>query len=99
MKISQTSGVKPTQTTEARPGRSDQKRGTAGASGSGQTRREDSVTLTDAAKQLNELAAGAQKGGPLNQEKVDRIRGALSRGEYRVNPQRVAARLFSQEVK
>jgi negative regulator of flagellin synthesis FlgM len=72
------------------------------ASGAGQSQtasqaaRQDSVSLTQSAQQL----AQVQKKGteaPVNQEKVDRLKKAVSNGEYKVNPEVLAEKISRLE--
>lgn len=54
--------------------------------------RQDSVSLTQSAQQLTNV----QKKGteaPVNQEKVDRLKKAISEGEYKVNPEVLAKKI------
>lgn len=61
-----------------------------------QAPRHDSVSLTQSAQQLNQV----QKKGadaPVNQDKVDRLKKAIQNGEYRVNPEALAAKITKLE--
>ena len=61
-----------------------------------QAPRQDSVSLTQSAQQLNQV----QKKGadaPVNQEKVDKLKKAIQSGEYRVNPEALAAKIAKLE--
>ncbi|MBT1450789.1 flagellar biosynthesis anti-sigma factor FlgM [Glaciecola sp. XM2] len=54
--------------------------------------KQDSVSLTQSAQQL----ANVQKKGseaPVNQEKVERLKKAITSGEYRVNPEVLANKI------
>lgn len=65
---------------------------TAGTAQSAVPARQDSVSLTQSAQQL----ANVQKKGseaPVNQEKVERLKKAISNGEYRVNPEVLANKI------
>ena len=58
--------------------------------------KQDSVSLTQSAQQL----ANVQKKGteaPVNQEKVDRLKKAISNGEYQVNPETLAKKIATLE--
>lgn len=62
-----------------------------------QAPRQDSVSLTQSAQQLNQV----QKKGsetPVNQEKVDRLKRAIESGEYRVNPEVLANKIAKLEA-
>jgi negative regulator of flagellin synthesis FlgM len=61
-----------------------------------QAPRQDSVSLTQSAQQLNQV----QKKGadaPVNQEKVDKLKKAIQSGEYRVNPEALASKIAKLE--
>jgi len=54
--------------------------------------KQDSVSLTQSAQQLSNV----QKKGteaPVNQEKVERLKKAISEGEYKVNPEMLAKKI------
>jgi negative regulator of flagellin synthesis FlgM len=56
----------------------------------------DSVSLTSSAQQLSQV----QKKGveaPVNQEKVDRLKKAIQRGEYQINPEALAQKISALE--
>jgi len=61
-----------------------------------QAPRQDSVSLTQSAQQLNQVQ---KKGGdaPVNQEKVDKLKKAIQNGEYRVNPEVLASKIAKLE--
>ncbi len=62
-----------------------------------QAPRQDSVSLTQSAQQLNQV----QKKGsdaPVNQEKVDKLKKAIQNGEYRVNPEALAKKIAKLEA-
>ncbi|MBU3002129.1 flagellar biosynthesis anti-sigma factor FlgM [Paraglaciecola arctica] len=59
--------------------------------------RADSVSLTSSAQQLNQV----QKKGteaPVNQEKVDKLKKAIQRGEYQINPEALAQKISALET-
>lgn len=58
--------------------------------------RQDSVSLTQSAQQLNQLQKKSND-APVNQEKVDRLKKAIVNGEYQVNPERLANKIASME--
>ena len=61
------------------------------------TARQDSVSLTASAQQLNQV----QKKGteaPVNQEKVDKLKKAIQNGEYQVNAESVAKKIAALET-
>ena len=58
--------------------------------------RQDLVSLTQSAQQLT----NAQKKGndtPVDQEKVDRLKASIQRGEYRVDPEKLAGNIARTE--
>lgn len=61
-----------------------------------QAPRQDSVTLTQSAQQLNQAQ---RRGGdaPVNQEKVDRLKQAIQNGDYRVNAESLASKITQLE--
>lgn len=59
--------------------------------------RQDSVSLTQSAQQLNQV----QKKGteaPVNQEKVDRLKKAIQSGDYQINPEVLASKIAKAEA-
>ncbi|TYK65570.1 flagellar biosynthesis anti-sigma factor FlgM [Colwellia echini] len=58
---------------------------------------QDSVSLTPQAKQLNELQKKAADAPVMNQKKIDELKAAISSGEYKVNPEKLAASIASFE--
>lgn len=59
--------------------------------------RQDSVSLTQSAQQLSQ-AQRRTTDAPVNQERVDRIREAISNGDYRVDPDRLAQNISRVEA-
>jgi negative regulator of flagellin synthesis FlgM len=59
----------------------------------------DSVSLTPQAKQLNELQKKANDGPAVDQKKIDQLKKAIANGEYKVNPEKLAASIASFEFK
>jgi negative regulator of flagellin synthesis FlgM len=58
--------------------------------------RQDSVSLTQSAQQLNQVQKKASE-APVNQEKVDRLKKAIQNGEYKVNPEALADKIAKLE--
>ncbi|GEA11629.1 flagellar biosynthesis anti-sigma factor FlgM [Alteromonas sp. KUL49] len=58
--------------------------------------RQDSVSLTQSAQQLNQVQKKGSE-APVNQEKVDRLKKAIQSGEYRVNPEVLANKIAKLE--
>lgn len=61
--------------------------------------RQDSVSLTNAAQQMNQATNKAKSASGFDQEKVDRIKKAISDGDYKVDPQKLAASITAAEGK
>lgn len=60
---------------------------------------QDSVSLTPQAKQLNELQKKAADAPVVNQKKIDELKKAISAGDYKVNPEKLAASIANFEFK
>ena len=58
--------------------------------------RQDSVSLTQSAQQLNQVQKKGSE-APVNQEKVDRLKKAIQNGEYKINPDALAAKIAKLE--
>lgn len=58
---------------------------------------QDSVSITPQAKQLAELQKKASDSSPINQKKVDELKKAISSGEYKVDPEKLAANFAKLE--
>ncbi|PCI56646.1 MAG: flagellar biosynthesis anti-sigma factor FlgM [Gammaproteobacteria bacterium] len=58
---------------------------------------QDSVSLTPQAKQLHELQKKANDAPVVDQKKVDELKKAISAGEYKVDPQKLAASIANFE--
>jgi negative regulator of flagellin synthesis FlgM len=59
----------------------------------------DSVSLTPQAKQLGELQKKASEAPSINQKKVDELKKAITSGDYRINPEKLAASIANFEFK
>ena len=59
----------------------------------------DSVSLTPQAKQLNELQNKASDAPALDQKKIDQLKKAITNGEYKVDPEKLAASIANFEFK
>ncbi|WP_085298154.1 flagellar biosynthesis anti-sigma factor FlgM [Cognaticolwellia mytili] len=57
----------------------------------------DSVSITPQAKQLNELQKKAGDSPVVNQKKIDELKSAITSGDYKVNPEKLAASIASFE--
>lgn len=57
----------------------------------------DQVTLTDAARRMQAAERRAAESSGVDEQRVERIREALSDGSYRIDPQRVASGLLAFE--
>lgn len=58
---------------------------------------QDSVSLTPQAKQLSELQKKATDAPIVDQKKVDELKKAITAGEYKVDPQKLAASIANFE--
>jgi negative regulator of flagellin synthesis FlgM len=58
--------------------------------------RQDSVSLTSSAQQLSQ-AQKKDVGAPVNQEKVDKLKQAITDGNYKVNPEVLAQKIAKLE--
>ena len=59
----------------------------------------DSVSLTPQAQQLNELRKKANDAPAVDQKKIDQLKKAIADGDYRVNPEKLAASIANFEFK
>jgi negative regulator of flagellin synthesis FlgM len=59
----------------------------------------DSVSITPQAKQLSELQKNAQDGPAINQKKVEQLKKAIASGEYKIDPEKLAASIAGFEFK
>ncbi len=60
--------------------------------------RQDYVSITPQAQQLNELQKKAADGPAINQKKIDELKKAISSGEYKVHPEKLAANMANLEL-
>lgn len=61
--------------------------------------RQDSVSLTNSAQQLNNATKKAQNASGFDQEKVDKLKKAISEGSYKVDADKLAANMIASEGK
>lgn len=61
--------------------------------------RQDSVSLTQTAQNLNNLTKKATDASGFDQEKVDKLKKAISSGEYKVNAEKLASNIIASEGK
>jgi len=59
----------------------------------------DSVSLTPQAQQLNELRKKANDAPAVDQKKIDQLKKAIADGDYKVNPEKLAASIANFEFK
>jgi len=59
----------------------------------------DSVSITPQAKQLSELQKKAQEAPVMNQKKIEQLKQAITSGEYKINPEKLAASIAGFEFK
>lgn len=60
--------------------------------------RQDAVSLTPQAQQLNQLQRRAENNSGVDEAKVERIKEALAAGDYAIDPERLAARIANFEA-
>lgn len=61
-------------------------------------RPQDAVSLTDQAQQLNRLQQGlAQQSPVVDQQRIQALRKAISEGQYKVDPEKLAKAMASLE--
>lgn len=58
--------------------------------------RQDSVSLTSSAQQLSQ-AQKKDVEAPVNQEKVDKLKQAITNGDYKINPEVLAQKIAKLE--
>ncbi|MCW8107570.1 flagellar biosynthesis anti-sigma factor FlgM [Alteromonas ponticola] len=59
--------------------------------------RQDSVSLTQSAQQLNQVQKKSNE-APVNQERVEKLKKAVQSGEYSINPQALATKIARLEA-
>jgi len=69
----------------------------ASAPGNGSTSHSDTVSITDMASRLQSLEQKLATQPDVDQAHINRVRDAISRGEYRVDPDRVADKMLDFE--
>ncbi len=57
----------------------------------------DSVSITPQAKQMNELQKKAADSPALNQKKIAELKSAIASGDYKINPEKLAASIANFE--
>lgn len=57
----------------------------------------DSVSLTPQAKQMAELQKKSNDAPEVNQKKVEQLKKAIESGEYKINPEKLAASIANFE--
>lgn len=72
-------------------------RGTSEAARLASAPRQDSVSLTQSAQTLAQPQRRSAE-APVNQERVERLREAISNGEYRINADRLASNIIRFEA-
>jgi negative regulator of flagellin synthesis FlgM len=60
---------------------------------------QDSVSITPQAKQLSELQKQASDAPVVNQKKIEQLQKAIAAGEYKINPEKLAASIANFEFK
>lgn len=59
--------------------------------------KQDSVSITPQAQQFSKLTEKASNSNGIDQEKVDKIRQAITEGKYKVNVEQLARRIVQFE--
>lgn len=59
---------------------------------------QDSVSLTPQAKQLNQLQKKANETSEVNQKRVEQLKKAIESGDYKVDPEKLAASISRFEL-
>jgi len=57
----------------------------------------DSVSITPQAQQMNELQKKAADSPVLNQKKIAELKSAIASGDYKINPEKLAASIANFE--
>jgi negative regulator of flagellin synthesis FlgM len=57
----------------------------------------DSVSITPQAKQMTELQKKAADSPVLNQKKIAELKSAIAAGDYKINPEKLAASIANFE--
>lgn len=57
----------------------------------------DSVSITPQAKQMSELQKKAADASVVNQKKVAELKSAIAAGDYKINPEKLAASIANFE--
>ena len=57
----------------------------------------DSVSITPQAKQMTELQKKAADAPVLNQKKIAELKSAITAGDYKINPEKLAASIANFE--
>lgn len=58
---------------------------------------QDSVSITPQAKQLSEMQKKNNNAPEVNQKKVEQLKKAIESGEYKINPEKLAASIAKFE--
>lgn len=61
------------------------------------SQKQDSVSLTPQAQQMTKLTEKASNSSGIDQEKVDKIKQAISEGKYKINVEELAKRIVQFE--
>lgn len=59
--------------------------------------RQDSVSLTPQAKQMSELQKKAADAPMVDQKKIEQLKKAITSGEYKIDPEKLAANIANFE--
>ncbi|WP_027671981.1 flagellar biosynthesis anti-sigma factor FlgM [Rheinheimera baltica] len=66
----------------------------------GANQKQDSVSITPQAQQFSKLTENASNSNGIDQDKVDKIKQAISEGKYKINVEQLARRIvhFESEI-
>ncbi|MGB1263867.1 MAG: flagellar biosynthesis anti-sigma factor FlgM [Cognaticolwellia sp.] len=70
---------------------------TTGAAQQAKLAARDSVSITPQALQMNELQKKASDSPVLNQKKIAELKSAIASGDYKINPEKLAASIANFE--
>lgn len=71
----------------------------AGKAAQAQNLGKDSVSITPQAKQMSELQKKANEAPVIDQKKVEELKKAIASGEYKIDPEKLAASIANFEFK
>ena len=72
--------------------------GQSGTSQTGSGSQSDTVNLTDMASRLRSLEQKLANQSDVDEAHINQVRDAISRGEYKINPERIADKMMDFEA-